>query len=57
MIEQGYGLGNVRERLTIYYGPTSSLTIKSEVNKGTKIEIRFNPIEGRWMKDVEGRNI
>ncbi|OAS82585.1 MULTISPECIES: cache domain-containing sensor histidine kinase [Metabacillus] len=57
MIEQGYGLGNVRERLTIYYGPTSSLTIKSEVNKGTKIEIRFNPKEGRWMRDAESRNI
>ncbi|MGM7722686.1 sensor histidine kinase [Metabacillus sp. Hm71] len=56
LTEKGYGLGNVRERLKIYYGSTSSLTIKSEVNKGTKIEIRFNPNEGRWMGDVESRN-
>ncbi|MBT2759308.1 sensor histidine kinase [Mesobacillus foraminis] len=55
--EKGYGLGNVRERLTIYYGPTSSLKIKSEIGKGTKIIIRFNPNEGRWIKNVEGRHI
>ncbi|WP_078434883.1 cache domain-containing sensor histidine kinase [Metabacillus halosaccharovorans] len=57
MTEKGYGLGNVRERLAIYYGPTSSLKIESEINKGTKIIIRFNPNEGRWMKDVESRNL
>lgn len=57
MTEKGYGLGNVRERLDVYYGPTSSLKIESEINKGTKIIIRFNPNEGRWMEDVESRNI
>ncbi|MFD0693370.1 sensor histidine kinase [Paenibacillus sp. GCM10027628] len=41
--EQGYGLRNVRERLTLYYGTTSSLTISSVVNQGTQIEIRFQP--------------
>lgn len=41
--EQGYGLRNVRERLLLYYGASSSLTISSRVNEGTKIEIRFNP--------------
>lgn len=40
-IHQGYGIGNVKERLTLYYGPTSSFTIKSEVDEGTTIEIRF----------------
>ncbi|MZQ85352.1 sensor histidine kinase [Paenibacillus sp. 5J-6] len=39
--EQGYGLKNVRERLTLYYGTTSSLTISSVFNQGTRIEIRF----------------
>lgn len=44
--KQGYGLGNVRERLQLYYGPSSSLDISSEPNAGTKITIRFRP-EGR----------
>lgn len=39
--EQGYGLKNVRERLTLCYGTTSSLTISSVVNQGTQIQIRF----------------
>ncbi|MBP1965475.1 sensor histidine kinase [Paenibacillus aceris] len=41
--QQGYGLKNVRERLALYYGDTSSLTISSEVNQGTQITIRFQP--------------
>ncbi|MDR6884785.1 sensor histidine kinase [Bacillus sp. 3255] len=41
--ELGYGLRNVRERLALYYGATSSLTITSEVNRGTHIRIRFQP--------------
>jgi two-component system sensor histidine kinase YesM len=46
-IDQGYGLGNVRERLKLYYGTTSLFQVTSEVNKGTIIEIRFDLSE-RW---------
>ncbi|WP_033313576.1 cache domain-containing sensor histidine kinase [Saccharococcus caldoxylosilyticus] len=43
-IEKGYGLRNVRERLALYYGADSRFTISSEVNRGTRVEIRF-PME------------
>lgn len=43
--EQGYGLQNVRDRLRLYYGPTSSLVISSEVNQGTRIEMRFQQMK------------
>lgn len=43
-IEKGYGLRNVRERLSLYYGVDSRFTISSEVNRGTRVEIRF-PME------------
>jgi two-component system, sensor histidine kinase YesM len=46
-IDQGYGLGNVRERLKLYYGTTSLFQVTSVVNKGTIIEIRFDLSE-RW---------
>jgi two-component system sensor histidine kinase YesM len=39
--EQGYGLSNVRERLRLYYGQTSSIRIDSETGVGTRIELRF----------------
>jgi two-component system sensor histidine kinase YesM len=39
--EQGYGLRNVRERLSLYYGTYCSFSIVSEVGKGTRIEIRI----------------
>lgn len=45
--EQGYGLGNVRERLVLYYGEDSSFTIKSQVNEGTSIEMRFRIDAGK----------
>jgi len=41
--ERGYGLNNVRERLSLYYGASSSLEVDSEVGRGTKITLRFNP--------------
>ena len=41
--EKGYGLANVRERLALYYGESSSLGITSEVGAGTKVEVRFKP--------------
>ena len=40
-VEQGYGIRNVRERLRLHYGPTSSLDVTSEPGRGTKITIRF----------------
>ncbi|TLS48772.1 sensor histidine kinase [Paenibacillus antri] len=40
---QGYGLSNVRERLALYYGPTSALRITSGVGVGTRVELRFQP--------------
>lgn len=39
--EQGYGMRNVRERLTLFYGPRSSLKVKSKPDEGTTIELRF----------------
>lgn len=44
--EQGFGLKNVRERIALYYGPTSRFNISSEVNKGTRIEIEFDRERG-----------
>ncbi|MFC5468496.1 sensor histidine kinase [Cohnella suwonensis] len=41
--EQGYGLRNVRERLMLYYGPSSSFEISSEPGRGTRIEFRIKP--------------
>jgi two-component system, sensor histidine kinase YesM len=56
-IDQGYGLGNVRERLKLYYGTTSVFQVTSEVNKGTIIEIRFDLSE-RWCgTDAESSRI
>lgn len=43
LTEQGYGLRNVRERLELYYGPTNSIRIVSEINKGTSVTVRFMP--------------
>ncbi|PKG21904.1 sensor histidine kinase [Niallia nealsonii] len=39
--EKGFGLRNVRERLLLYYGPDSTLTILSKVDEGTNMEIKF----------------
>lgn len=39
--EQGYGMRNVRERLTLFYGPRSSLKVESKPDEGTTIELRF----------------
>lgn len=43
--EQGYGLRNVRERLLLFYGPSSSMEIASEKGKGTKVQMRFRPFK------------
>ncbi|WP_100405228.1 sensor histidine kinase [Bacillus solitudinis] len=45
--EKGYGLGNVRDRLKLYYGPSSSLTISSNPEKGTLVTISFSNQEIR----------
>lgn len=39
--EQGYGMLNVKERLSLFYGPTSTFTIDSKVGEGTKVQLRF----------------
>ncbi|WP_274651379.1 sensor histidine kinase [Paenibacillus humicola] len=39
----GYGLRNVRDRLTLYYGASSSFVVTSEAGRGTRIELRFKP--------------
>ncbi|MHA6483453.1 cache domain-containing sensor histidine kinase [Paenibacillus sp. strain BS8-2] len=41
-IEEGYGLRNVKERLTMFYGPSSSMHITSVVNKGTRVVLRLH---------------
>ncbi|WP_276357085.1 cache domain-containing sensor histidine kinase [Cohnella caldifontis] len=41
--EQGYGLRNVRERLTLYYGPSSSFRVTSKPGMGTRIDLRIKP--------------
>ncbi|MCI2255772.1 sensor histidine kinase [Domibacillus sp. PGB-M46] len=43
---QGFGMGNVKERLTLFYGPESTFHVTSEVGKGTKIELRFPEKKG-----------
>ncbi|UUZ86325.1 sensor histidine kinase [Paenibacillus sp. P26] len=55
-IEQGYGMRNVRERMKLYYGESSSFRITSEAGRGTRIELRFNPMgkEGRWYAESGG---
>lgn len=35
----GIGINNVRERLTIYYGASSSMAIESKVNGGTRVTV------------------
>lgn len=42
----GYGMQNVRERLFLCYGAESELTVTSQVNEGTKVEIRFRDHKG-----------
>jgi two-component system, sensor histidine kinase YesM len=44
--KQGYGLTNVIERLQLFYGKESSLTISSKVSVGTTVEIKF-PIHSK----------
>jgi len=41
-IENGYGLHNVKERLSMYYGPASSMDISSKVNAGTRVVLRLH---------------
>ncbi|WP_155972891.1 cache domain-containing sensor histidine kinase [Paenibacillus sp. Leaf72] len=41
--EQGYGMRNVKERLSLSYGEGSSLTVWSREGEGTRVTLRFNP--------------
>lgn len=45
--EQGYGMGNVRERLALFYGPSGSLKVVSAPGQGTTVEVRFRPDDRR----------
>ncbi|WP_270168184.1 cache domain-containing sensor histidine kinase [Paenibacillus sp. SYP-B4298] len=40
-IGQGFGLGNVKERLKLYYGEDSSLEVWSRPGEGTRVVLRF----------------
>ncbi|MEI2394768.1 MULTISPECIES: sensor histidine kinase [Paenibacillus] len=43
LMEQGYGVRNVKERLKLYYGESSSFHVWSRLGKGTRINLRFKP--------------
>ncbi|MFD2924531.1 sensor histidine kinase [Halobacillus naozhouensis] len=47
VIKNGYGIGNIQERLQLYYGEDCSFKIKSAPQKGTSVEIKFDPEKGR----------
>ncbi|MFX3635052.1 MAG: sensor histidine kinase [Candidatus Pristimantibacillus sp.] len=40
-IDEGYGLRNVKERLSMYYGPMSTIQITSRPNMGTRILLKL----------------
>lgn len=43
VIDNGYGLANVKERIELYYGASSIFRMTSEAGVGTKVEVRFKP--------------
>lgn len=43
VIYQGYGTNNIKERLEIYYGTTSSFKVRSVAGKGTVVRIQYIP--------------
>jgi len=52
---KGYGLGNVRDRLMLYYGPHCSFDVESAPGAGTRVEIRFKPAKGGLAhEEIEG---
>lgn len=38
-LDKGYGINNVRERIELYYGGNSEVTITSEAGRGTRVKI------------------
>lgn len=38
-LDKGYGINNVRERIGLYYGENSEVTITSEAGRGTRVKI------------------
>lgn len=38
-LDKGYGINNVRERIGLYYGKKSEVTITSEAGRGTRVKI------------------
>ncbi len=51
VMERGYGIRNVRERISLHYGEEYGFTVESEKGKGTKITIRL-PFDKRGGDDV-----
>ncbi|QHW29942.1 sensor histidine kinase [Paenibacillus rhizovicinus] len=43
VVDKGYGLTNVKDRIELYYGATSIFRMTSEAGAGTKVEVRFKP--------------
>ncbi|MDQ6417987.1 sensor histidine kinase [Paenibacillus sp. LHD-117] len=42
-VQNGYGLRNVQERMSMYYGSSSSFLVDSAPGEGTRVELRFIP--------------
>jgi two-component system sensor histidine kinase YesM len=44
--KSGFGLYSLIQRISIYYGIESPVTVNSEIGQGTEITIRIKRIEG-----------
>jgi len=56
LTEKGYGFGNVKERLKLYYGEDSEISIWSRVGEGTRITLRFQPYANLKKSDIDHKN-
>ncbi len=55
VIDSGYGIRNIKERIHLYYGATSSVTIESEIGVGTIVNISLPSSEESVLKARELR--
>ena len=44
--KSGYGIQNINDRLSVFFGPEYGISIKSEINIGTTVTVRIPKIEG-----------
>lgn len=44
MLEKGYGVSNVRERIALYYGEGYGVKFESLPGKGTKVYIKISAV-------------